>query len=327
MTGTVRYNFFVNAPDSALEEYKKIDISKDVSMIAGADLEWLVQGYLILSKRNKISVSCSNTLDKEAINVIHSDNLIDLKNDGGSFIVCLRADYPRRSWAHYHLVQNKNQLEKNSSFIPLWLQPGIIPRDSTRNEIKTVAYAGQTYNGNLAGSSDTWKGLLEKHGFDFIVLPTGACNDMSSIDALVGIRSFDTKPYNSKPPSKLINAWHSKVPFIGGYDSAFMQVGTPGEDYLRAKSATEVVTSLLRLRDEPDLYARLVSNGLKKAPFFTNDTIAEVWEEVLTGPVLKRYQKWKQRPALEKRRFNTLFQIGLLEHKSKQFIKKILNLK
>jgi hypothetical protein len=221
-------------------------------------------------------------------------------------------------------VQNRNQEISNSSLIPLWVQPGIIGRDHTRQGVTSVSYAGQTSNGNLAGTIDMWHDLVRPLGLYFSHLPSGSCYDLSRTDLLLAIRSFDARPYNNKPPSKLVNAWHAKIPFIGGHDSAYKQVGTPGHDYLIAASPTEVIATLQALQTNEHLYRKLVLNGLKQTVRFTDETISNKWEEILTGPVLKRYFKWKENVVSENYKFKILLQINILKNRTKQYLKRIV---
>jgi hypothetical protein len=323
----IKYNFIVNCPETALYQYQQINLDQDASLIKGANLEWLLQAYLILNQRNILNLTCSNKFREDCINIIHSDDLIRLKGTSKDFIVCIKGDFPWRRWAHYHVVQNQNELNANISLLPLWVQPGLTGRNPQRKGVLRVAYAGQTWNGNLAGTAQTWITLFQPHGIEFVTLPTGACHNLNDIDVLIGIRSFDTNPYNSKPPSKLINAWHAHIPFIGGHDSAFKQVGTPGKDYLLAKTPDEVLQAVLTLRDQPELYQSLVTNGISKAALYTRSTIAEKWETVLTGPVLQRYKQWKSNKVFEDNRFIALSNFGILTHKSKSLVKKIINWK
>jgi hypothetical protein len=295
-------------------------------LIKGANLEWTLQAYLVLKQRNNLQVLCSNTFIPGCINLIHSYDLIKLKGTAKDFIVCIKGEFPWRRWAHYHIVQNQTEVRANSSALTLWVQPGLKKRNSQRKGVTTVAYAGQTWNGNFAGSVDTWSSLFKPYGIEFVSLPTGQCHDLSQIDVLIGIRSFDTNPYNAKPPSKLINAWHAHIPFIGGYDSAFKQVGTPGQDYLLAKTPQEVLQAVLALRDNQELYHTLVNNGIKKAALYTRDTIAQKWEDILTGPVAKRYQQWNQRRSYEHSRFEALSKFEGIKHESKQLLKKFIPL-
>lgn len=320
----LKFNFIINYPDSAVAEYLKTNIEGPTGIVAETDLGWCLQTYLILAKRGNLEVYCSNKLRSDAINIIHSAQLLPLKATPADFVVCTRADFPLRRWAHYQIVQNKNQLGHDTSYVPFWNQPGLIKRNPERTGVKRVAYSGQTFNGNFAGSSDSWQSLLEPHGLEFVIIPREKWHDLSDIDLLVGIRSFDKKPHNSKPPSKLINAWHAQIPFIGGYDSAFTQIGEPDTDFLLAETPYEAVNKIVALKENPSLYQKLVANGLKKAPLYTNQAIAEEWESILTGPVKQRYERWKSRPAYEKARFSALLQAGLMEHQTKQLIKKMI---
>ena len=321
-----RFNFVIDCSDSALAEYLNINSETAVKIYTRGDLNWCLQTYHILAKRSNLPVQCSNRMQAGAINIIHSDQLLQQRGNASHFIVCVRADYPERRWAHYHLVQNKNQLAHNTSFIPHWVQPGLLKRDPARKGVLRVAYAGEAYNGNLAGTTDTWRRLLEPLGIEFITLSGGTWHDLRSIDVLVGIRSFDHQPHNTKPPTKLFGAWHANIPFIGGHDSAFKQVGTPGEDYLLASTPQEAITAILRLRNEAGLYEKLVLNGNRKAELYTEETIAKVWVDALTGPVSHRYYKWKDNPFYEQNRFNTLLGMGNLEHEVKQLVKHYLGI-
>jgi hypothetical protein len=322
---TTKYNFVIDSTNLELVNYLKLRGEDGAAIFTRGDLNWCLQSFLILSKRNNLQVECSNCLKADAINLVHSDQLLKLKGSIDKFIVCIRADYPKRRWAQYHVVQNKNQLSFNTSFIPHWVQPGLIKRDPMREGVLRVAYSGQVFNGNLAGSENAWKTLFEPHGIEFVALTAGAWHNLSSIDVLIAIRSFDTKPHNSKPPTKLFSAWHAKIPLVAGYDSAFMQMGTPREDYLLVKTPEEAVSAVLKLRDEPALYKRLVENGSAKAALYNEDTIAKQWEEILTKQIKNRYEKWKSNSALEKIKFNFLLNLGLAEHQSKQIIKRLIS--
>ena len=320
MTDT-KFNFVIDCTDAELPTYTGMSLETQPAVSHRRDLCWCLQAYSILAERQKLPVVCSNCLLPDAINIVHSEQLLRLRGSKSDFIVCVQADYPKRRWAHYHLVQNEKQLDAGSSLVPLWIQPGLIKRDSERRGVHCVAYAGQVF-GNLAGDAQMWKSLLAPHGLEFVFLPEGAYHDLSSVDVLIGIRSFDTKPHNRKPPSKLINAWHARIPFIGGYDSAFRQVGQPEEDYLLATTPQQIVAAVLRLRDEAGLYEKLVRNGLKKSARYTTPTIASVWEDILTGPVRQRYRQWTAHPAFEQARFQALLALSLLEHGCKQAIKR-----
>jgi hypothetical protein len=320
----MKYNFIIDCTDEKIEEYKKIDINTVplAGLFSRGDLSWCLQTYLLLAERKTLEVILSNRLIKNTINIIHSDHLLSIKGDPSYFIVCVRADYPKRAWAHYHLVQNKNQLGKNTSFIPHWPQPGLIKRRTNRQDVINVAYAGQVINGNLAGSISEWKNIFKPHGIQFSISEDGSWHDLQEIDVLIGVRSFDKKSHDTKPPTKLFNAWHAQIPFVGGYDSAYMQVGVPNEDYLLASTADEVIDAVCKLKTNKELYQKLVTNGLNKSQLYDRKNIISAWERLLTGPVMNRYKKWKSRPVYESLLFYIRALTGISYHGLKQLIKK-----
>lgn len=321
----LKFNFVINCEDSELNNYINYPPAKnETESYRRSDLGWCLQTYRKLLDRQNVNVQLTNHLIKDAINIIHSDQLLKLKGAFDNFIVCIKSDFPKRSWAHYHLVQNKNQMANNTSCIYFWTQPGLIKRDETRLGVRTVAYVGQTFNGNLAGNELSWKKKFKPYGIEFLTLPANSWHNLSSIDILIAIRSFDRKPYNSKPPTKLLNAWQANIPFIGGNDSAFKQVGTPGENYLVATTEQDVLNSVLKLKNDPELYNKLVRNGSVNAAKYNTQTISESWESILKGPVTKRYVKWKKNPSYEKILFLASLKIGIFTHEMKQIIKKLI---
>lgn len=319
----IKFNFVIDCTDSALSGYINLNDKEAHKIFVRGDLNWCLQTFHILKRRTNLPVICSNRLLDDCVNIIHSDTLLLLKGNPKKFIVCARADFPKRRWAHYHIVQNKNQVSANTSFIPHWVQPGLIKRNPKRSGVKKVAYAGQILNGNLAGTVDAWKRLFEPYGIEFTTLTEGEWHNLNDIDVLMGIRSFDSNPYYTKPATKLFSAWHAHIPFIGGLDSGFFQVGTPNEDYLIASTPTEAVNAVLKLRDMPDLYNKIVSNGIKKAALYSEETIANAWVDVLCNPVIQRYKKWQLGSIYEQVRYKLLLNLSVRHQKSKQVFKKI----
>lgn len=324
----VTFNFVVDLPDAELDLYiNTMDIETPTEIAAVPDVGWCLQTYLILKKLTDLTLTCSNTLKENCVNIIHSDRLLKYRGNSAHFIVSVQGDFPRRIWAHYHIVQNKNQVGSNKSFVPFWLTPGLKKRNPDRHSVLRIAYAGQTFNGNLAGTENAWNELFEKHGVEFVTIAKDAWHDLSEIDVLLGIRDFDSRPHNTKPPSKLINAWHAQIPFIGGYDSAFTQVGSPGRDFLRVKTPREALEALLLLKNNAKVYQDFIVEGNKKAAQYTTETIAKAWQNILMGPVLTRYKKWNSAKGYEKLRFNVMLALGVWQHEAKQVIKKLVKSK
>ncbi|MBK1736330.1 hypothetical protein CKO15_13955, partial [Halorhodospira abdelmalekii] len=127
------------------------------------------------------------------------------------------------------------------------------------------------------------------------VIPPDEWHDMSAVDVLVGVRSFDRKQYPSKPPSKMIHAWRSGIPFIGGWDSAYSAVARPGAEYIRVASITELRSEIRRLAENPACYDRLVEKGRRRAPEFSHEAIAGLWLSALDGPVQTAFEVWLEK--------------------------------
>ncbi|PQO38066.1 hypothetical protein C5Y97_08250 [Blastopirellula marina] len=120
-------------------------------------------------------------------------------------------------------------------------------------------------------------------------------NDFSGVDIVIGIRSFDGQTYDTKPPSKLINAWHAGTPFVGGHDSAFKQIGTPTEDYYVVTTQEEACDVIADLARNTSQYARIVQKGFDQAKQYSRHAIAQRWVDLLKGPIDIRYSQWTKR--------------------------------
>ena len=289
------YNFIVppmtGFPLAELEN----EISDGVALFfSRGEFIWGLQTYKIL-KDLGLPVKLSFELDAEAINLAHGNVLRSLNKRFDCFCVSLQADFPHFQLAQYHIVQNQEQVAQNASFIPHWPLPGQIPRDPNRSGVRKVAYQGARDFTDL--DEHRLNADLKKHDITFEILDEKNWPHLSGVDVLVGIRSFSNKQYKRKPPTKLIDAWHAGIPFIGGWDSAYTQIGVPGEDYLRVSSYKEFLDCIVRLKEDEDLYNRLVAAGRKKASSYTFDAIARQWGNLLGSDIRIRYDEWKKAPA------------------------------
>jgi hypothetical protein len=326
-----RFNFVVGRSTDALSRLTRIvdladlvdtDSAEAAAIFADGELVWCLQTYIVLANRGNLAVSCTNRLDDGSVNIVHSDRLLNIRGRPSAFVVCARADYPKRHWAQYHIVQNRAQVARNTSYIPHWVQPGLKKRDPARRDVRRVGYAGQISR-NLAGSVAEWEALFQPHGIEFVLLPKESWHDLRAIDVLVGVRSFDGKRHDTKPPSKLFNAWHAEIPFIGGSDSAFRQVGTPGRDYIAVRSKQQVIDAVLALRADPSRYRGIVESGKQRAQIYCNARIAEAWERVMTEDIARRHARWRAASGRERTAFHAMRSFGLGIHGVKQIVKRL----
>ena len=297
----LKFNFVINASEGECRRLAGGGKINPALVAARGDLSWCYEAFRALAKRKHLHVLLSNNLQRNAINIIHAAQLLQIQGNATHFVTCVRSDLPCHAWAHYHLVQNESQIGANTSYLPHWVQSNLIPRNAARKGITQVAYVGPV-DGAGALTEEEWQSLFKPHNIGFKIF-SGPWNDLSAVDVLIGIRSFDGSRHPTKPPSRLFSAWHAGVAFIGGPDSAYQQVGSPGEDYLMARTPQQVIEAVLRLKRKKELFEMLIANGVQKTRQYNNNAIAHLWEAILGGPVAQRYFHWKARPQFEKVRF------------------------
>jgi hypothetical protein len=316
---------------SDVDAYVRANIDFRVMVNENITASWCVLSYLYLRDDHRIDVRISNRIDVGAINIVHTVQLESIGRPPNAFVVAVRADFRRRPWAHYHIVQNLAQLTGDTSCIYVWPQPGLFPRDATRKGVKTLGYVGQTYDprrwrvGNLAWTVDEWKALFAGDNLEFRVPDISNWHDLRKLDVLIAIRSFDGSPYNGKPPSKLVNAWLAGIPFIGGADSAYTQIGIDGVNYIQACTPDAVVAAVRRLRGDPKLYRSLVEDGARTVRSYTVDATRERWIQVIDGPIRERYRRWLEHPWWERMRTSAIAEVDVHYAKIRRNARMTLN--
>ncbi len=262
--------------------------------ISGA-FNWAAQSWLRL-RQYREGLTIGTTPAPERINFAHCMTWRALGARCREFRVSARADYPQLFDVDFEILQNPAMPVRadRSAYLPYWPIPGLIPRDSSRAGVNSVAYAGRFGPRNLDCS------LVEGHeafrGLEFRTIRPERWHDMSEIDLLIGIRDFDGKLHYSKPPSKLFNAWLANVPLIGGCDSSYSATGTPGKDYLRVGTSEELCEAVARLRRDGEYYDSIVAAGRIRARECTPERVARQWLEVLEGPVAQAFARWRELP-------------------------------
>lgn len=255
---------------------------------------WSLLTGLVLRRTGRYRVAFDVRPHPDAINVGLVDTLKELGPAPGCFSIGLQGD---RNWALPGLpltvVQNRRQAsaDEGRHWLPIWPQPGLQPRSPQRDSVRTVGYAGSFRN--LALLPHVFAAACRRCGLEPRMALDGHWHECAELDILVGIRSFDTRTHDLKPPSKLVNAWLADIPFVGGWDSAFSQTGEPGRDYLRVATAAEFEQALDRLRTDPEIYSSLVAAGRRRAPTCDRAAVTAQWLEFLERVALPRYEAWR----------------------------------
>lgn len=106
-------------------------------------------------------------------------------------------------------------------------------------------------------------------------------NDYSDIDVVLGLRAFGRSSFDTKPATKMVNAWLAGAPFIGGRDSAFSQIASPGKEYLVAYSPETLREALATLIKDRSYYENLRKAGIEKGREFTAPAVTQAWVQIL----------------------------------------------
>ena len=256
---------------------------------------WTLQTYLYL-KADGFPCELVKRIPDEGIVIAHRDSFsYELRPTKKVLMVCIKPDRNHHPYAQLHVVQNPQDAKnlKNSYFIPLWRQPGLIPRDSTRGDcFKNIAYFGITYNLASELKASSWSKELEDLGLNWQIVPKNHWHDYSNIDAIVAVRNFQRPDNTQKPATKLYNSWHAGVPAILGRESAFQSQRKSELDYFEVGSVGEAISVLKRLKDNPELCKQVRENAKNRLQETDSQNIVKQWRSFLTDVAKLEYQHW-----------------------------------
>jgi hypothetical protein len=264
---------------------------------------WIVQAFHILRERG-YEVRLSDRLDEAAVNVLHADDLVWTPDLWRHFLVTVRADREPAFVSQVEIVQNEASVWTSQDlFIPHWPQPGIIPRDPTRGRrIETVVFMGHAFNLAEEFRSDAFAAELAKLGMRLVTRDDDWWN-YGDADVVLAVRDGTDMYLGVKPASKLVNAWLAGCPAILNPEIGYTELRRGPLDYVVATNARHVLDALRTLKSRPELYERMVERGTARVQEFTTERVADLWEEAINGPILERFQAWRERgtPALVRR--------------------------
>jgi hypothetical protein len=271
----------------------------------GGVYAWTVQTYQRL-RDAKLNCELSDQLPSEGILVAHRKSVPrNYVPPRGVLFVCLRADATFHPFAHWHVVINRLALNRwyPSVYMPHWPQPGLIPRDSARGDRwENAAFFGDDACVAAEMRGDEWAAILRELKLNWNHVPPEKWHDFSKVDVVVAIRDFLGKHrYANKPPTKLFNAWHARVPAILGRESAYELERKGPLDYLEARTVPELVANLRRLRDDPELRRAMVVNGQERARESEPAVIVARWLDFFRNTIEPAYEGLRKAGGLRHR--------------------------
>ncbi len=263
---------------------------------------WIMRTYLHL-RRLGLDVRLVSQLVPGAINVVLNYELGIRQLSYHSYVVSCRADTFRPTLCQHTIVQNPhNVLSPTDHLVQFWPQHALIPRDISRgSRIETIVYNGSPINLWSAFRDPSLENRFREIGVTFRINGDRMdFPDYRECDVALAVRDLTESDYFAKPASKLVNAWHAGVPALLGPEPGYQALRTTPLDYIEIRSPDDAIRAIIRLMQSPELYRRMVENGLIRAQEFTIDRIAARWRDVLAGPVAEGFSVWAGRPAVWK---------------------------
>ena len=259
---------------------------------------WITQTWIHL-KRLGLPVELAADFRMDSINIVHYDHLTLRRLPFRSFVVAVQADRGRPEMCDMRVVQNQLCIQDPTKdfWIPLWTQPGLVPRHlNWGSRLERIAYFGLDIYLAERFRSDDFQRRLAGLGMEFCThFDRSEYFDYSDVDAVLAVRDVSEYDLSIKPPTKLLNAWRAGVIPLMGLEPAYQQVGKPGVDYFEVRSPDDVLKAIARLRSEPGLMERTIQAGTRRFSEFTDEAIAKRWIEFLRGPAEHMFLAWARR--------------------------------
>lgn len=296
---------FVAPDEKVWEELRTGDLGavteeKLADYTVGSLNGWVIRTYFHLRRAGAEPTLGPLPID-DAINVVSPRDFGRRQRRVDHFIVVPRADGHRPMLSNFYLEQNEVfPAARHRDNILYWPQAGIIPRSpERRGSVSTVVFKGRNLNLDAVYRDDAFRAELEAHGmtletdaFDGL-LGRQSWRDYREADVVLAVRNLTRSDAEHKPASKLVNAWFAEVPAILGPEPAYRALRRSEYDYLEASNPKEVIAALLRLRDEPGLYEKMVDNARVRRAEFTVERVLDRWFALLNGRIAEDFRTWQ----------------------------------
>ena len=276
--------------------FQEAAYSKNAHLWGRQEWFWIVQTFL-QTKRAGLDVEL---VDQPVANSICITHFVATKNKvwpSNCFIVGIRSDTSPLHTKDFEIVQSPALLsKKRSRFICLWPQSDVSPRKTAReNKIETISYFGGSGGLSPVFQNKQFRSSLQALGISLnLQFDTKQWGNYSQTDLILAVRNHHHPLLiNTKPASKLINAWQAGCVALLGNEPAYRAVGTPGKDYFEVETPQDVLNIIYKLKDNPKLYQQVRKAGMSKYLEYDFDAIAQQWIALLTGPITDAFIEWQ----------------------------------
>ncbi len=265
---------------------------------------WCVQTFLQLRHRG-LDVRLVSEYIPGQICVTSYEHLTIRDFPFQSYVVVCQHDRGRPEICEQRIVQNQlNILSSKDHWLPYWPQPGLIERKNSRgHRIENMAFKGRRLNLAYPFRESAFLEQLKELDINIRFSPDSGEEarqdwmDYSDVDVVLAISNATQYNLSIKPASKLVNAWIAGCPALLGPEPAFQALRCSELDYIEIRSPQEAMTALKNLKENPKLFTAMIDNGKNRAKDFHPDSIAQMWRDLLAGPIATGYEQW-QHPSI-----------------------------
>lgn len=295
--------YFVTRKDYAQWEDIEILRDSDVDKMperfrSGVDV-WIAQTYLFLREPlHKRGIECRFTdrFIPGAICIAHRDDLNSYRSSSfQSYVVGIRADRPPLYTSHRCILQNDLfQDNHRYKYIPLWPQPGLLPRRVERaQQISKLAYFGRDSSAPDWFRSADFHHALAELGVVFDIR-TDAWYDYRDVDLLLAYREEPALMLRYKPATKLYNAWFAETPALLGPEPAYLSLKRCELDFLSVTTPQDILMVIKQLKAKPKRFQEMIENGRLRAADFSVAAIRHRWVNFLVDEVIPQWESWRK---------------------------------
>jgi hypothetical protein len=276
-----------------IEALDETDIERAPGRFVGGRNSWIAQGFLRLReplRQRGFEVTAGPDLVPGAITVLHRDDANDFSDRlHATFLVVVRADRAPVAACDFAIVQNGLGVAGHERFVPLWPQPGLIPRDVSRGtRIETIAYQGRTDSAPGWFSDAHFGRELMRRGIRFEARRSD-WEDYREVDIAVAARDDPPEVLAHKPATKLYNAWLAGVPILAYPEPAYRELRRAPIDFIEVRDGQDVLRSIDLLRVNPNLYAAMVAHGRERGLEFTVEATRRRWLALFDAEIIPAF--------------------------------------
>jgi hypothetical protein len=289
----------VQWPD--IERLDESDIARSPHRFVGGRNSWIAQTYVRLRRHLEAlgwKASAGPHAVPGAITVVHRDDANDFRAAGhATFLVVVRADRAPVVACDLAIVQNGIAPKRHERFVPLWPQPGLRPRDVRRGvRIERIAYHGRVGAAPAWFYDESLRRYLERRGVRFDVREAH-WEDYETVDIAIAARDEAPEILATKPATKVYNAWLAGVPALAAPEPAYEEIRRSPLDFLEIRDAADVLRCVDQLRADPELYAKMVVNGLARGADFSVQAVRRRWLRLFELEIVPAFEAARDRLA------------------------------